>query len=133
MLCAKNRFRRRRCARLHHVVVRTRRSRKLTVSKCLPPDIQLSDVVEAKQDGEAVDVVTVAQKLIELRATCNSAKKLVDGDGREIVFYRLKGCWGNPPDNYDEILQQQRVELEQLKKERTVIEMTCNPSGLAIP
>jgi hypothetical protein len=102
------------------------------VAKCLPPGIQLSDVVEAKADGDAGEAVTVAHKLQQLKATCSSTNKLVDGAGREIVFYRLKGCWGNPPDNYDEILEQQRKELEQLKKERTVIEMTCNPSGVPI-
>ena len=90
-------------------------------------------MVEAKPDGESGEAVTVAQKLEQLKASCSSANKLVDGTGREIVFYRLKGCWGNPPDNHDQILQDQRAELEQLKKERTVIEMTCNPSGVAIP
>ena len=100
------------------------------LTKCLPPRIELS---EAKRDGEAGEAVTVAQRLGQLKATCNSATKLVGGSGREIVFYRLKGCWGNPPDNYHEILQQQREELEQLKKARTVIEMTCNPSADPIP
>jgi hypothetical protein len=103
------------------------------VAKCLPQGIQLSDVVEAKPDGDGGEAVTVAHKLEQLKATCSRSNKLVDGAGREIVFYRLKGCWGNPPDNYDEILAQQQKELEELKKEHTVIEMTCNPSGLAIP
>jgi hypothetical protein len=102
------------------------------VAKCLPPGIRLSDVVEAKPDGDGGEAVTVAHKLEQLKATCSHSGKLVDGAGREIVFYRLKGCWGNPPDNYDEVLEQQRKELEQLKKERTVIEMTCNPSGVPI-
>ena len=100
--------------------------------QCLPAGITLSDVVEAKMDGKAGEAVTVAQKLAQVKATCSSANKLVDGAGREIVFYQLKGCWGNPPDNYEEILAQQGKELEELKKEHTVIEMTCNPSGVPI-
>jgi hypothetical protein len=36
---------------------------------------------------------------------------------------------GNPPADYQEILQRQREELEKLKKQYTVIEMTCNPEG----
>ena len=103
------------------------------LTKCLPPGIKLTDVVEVKQDDEAADVITVAQKLAELKATCSAADKLVDGAGREIVFFRLQGCWGNPPDNYEEILEQQRRELDRLKQERTVVEMTCNPSGMPVP
>jgi hypothetical protein len=102
------------------------------VAKCLPPGIQLSDVVEAKPDGDAREAVTVAHKLAQLNASCSRSNKLVDDAGREIVFYRLKGCWGNPPDNYDEILAQQQKELDEMKKEHTVIEMTCNPSGVPI-
>lgn len=103
------------------------------LASCLPPGTKLTDVVEAKADGEAGEVVTVAEKLAQLKAACSTANKLVDSAGREIVFYRLKGCWGNPPDNYEEILAQQRKELEELKKKRTVIERTCNPSGMSIP
>ncbi|HEX8186643.1 MAG TPA: hypothetical protein VF747_17885, partial [Blastocatellia bacterium] len=55
---------------------------------------------------------------------------LVDGRGREIYFYRLTGCRGNPPDNYQEILERQRSEISRLRKRHMVIEMTCNSSGL---
>jgi hypothetical protein len=41
----------------------------------------------------------------------------------------VAGCWGNPPENYQEILDEQARKLAQLKKKYTVIEMSCNPSG----
>src|ERR1700676_877857 len=75
-------------------------------AKCLPPDIQLSDPVDSAIAGSAK--VTVEQRLNELSATCNHDNKLADGSGREIVFYHLTGCWGNPPENYQDILQKQR-------------------------
>jgi hypothetical protein len=108
------------------------------LAKCLPAGIKLSDVVEATSTGYAngqpagLRKVTVEQKLNDLKATCNSENKLVDGNGRQIVFYHLTGCWGNPPRNYQELLQKQRGEIERLKRQYTVIEMTCNPSGAPI-
>ena len=73
----------------------------------------------------------MAEKLIELKARCKSGR-LVDAAGKQIYFYRLKGCWGNPPVDYQEILDQQGKELEKLRKRYTVIEMTCNPEGVQI-
>jgi hypothetical protein len=108
------------------------------LAKCLPAGIKLSDVVEATMAGNANGQpvksrqVTVEQKLKELKATCNREDKLVDGNGRQIVFYHLIGCWGNPPPDYQELLQKQRGEIERLKQQYTVIEMTCNPSGVRI-
>jgi hypothetical protein len=110
----------------------------LSLAKCLPAGIKLSDVVEATMAGNANGQpvksrqVTVEQKLKELKATCNREDKLVDGNGRQIVFYHLIGCWGNPPPDYQELLQKQRGEIERLKQQHTVIEMTCNPSGVRI-
>lgn len=109
-----------------------------SLAKCLPTDIKLSDVVEATSagydNGQPVGLhkVTVEQKLNELKATCNSDNKLVDGNGKQIVFFHLTGCWGNPPLNYDDILKKQRDEISKLKQQYTVIEMTCNPSGVPI-
>jgi hypothetical protein len=81
-----------------------------------------------RRPGEQVKKITVEQKLKELGARCRRGK-LVDARGREIRFYHLQGCWGNPPPDYLEILERQRKELETLKKSYTVIEMTCNTSG----
>jgi len=72
--------------------------------------------------------VTVKDKLTELKAHCKKGK-LIDGSGREIRFFTLTGCWGNPPDNYQELLDKQSRELTRLRKRYTVIEKTCNPSG----
>ncbi len=107
--------------------------------KCLPSDIKLSDVVDVTNigsvNGQPVGLrkVTVEQKLNEFKATCNPDNKLVDGSGKQIIFYHLKGCWGNPPPRYQDILKKQRDEINKLKQQFTVIEMTCNPSGIAIP
>jgi hypothetical protein len=101
---------------------------------CLPSDIKAPDVVSAeaavhRKGGRPVKTITVKQKLNELRARCRHGK-LVDSRGREIRFYRLTGCWGNPPADYLEIMQRQQNELNVLKKKYAVIEMTCNPSGV---
>jgi hypothetical protein len=107
-----------------------------SLAKCLPADIKLSDVVDATSTGYANGIpvglhkVTVEQTLNELKATCNSDNKLVDGNGKQIIFYHLTGCWGNPPYNYQDILQKQRDEIDKLKQQYIVIEMTCNPSGI---
>ena len=109
-----------------------------SLATCLPADIKLGDVVEATSNGYAngqpvgLHKVTVEQKLNELKATCNSDNKLVDGNGKQIVFYHLTGCWGNPPQGYQDILRKQRDEINKLKEQYTVIEMTCNPSGAPI-
>jgi hypothetical protein len=107
----------------------------LDVSKCLPKEISLETVVSTKDMG--FDKVTKTQKmvqvkvletLLELGGKCVS-EKLVDKTGREIKFYNLQGCWGNPPADYLEILETQTKELAELKKKFTVVELTCNPSG----
>ena len=99
---------------------------------CLPEDIELDTVVSVirKTPGLRGDVEreTVKQRLDKLKARCK-AGKLVDGKNKEIRFYQLQGCWGNPPQGYREILRKQQEELEELKKKYTVIEITCNPSG----
>ena len=104
------------------------------LAKCLPADVKLNDVVEASIAGYANDQhkVTVESKLNELKATCDHDNKLIDGTGKQIVFYHLIGCWGNPPADYRELVEKQREEINKLKQQFTVIEMTCNPSGLNI-
>ena len=102
---------------------------------CLPKGIQSADVVTAGFNPsmkKAKQTITVAEKLASLRARCKRGK-LLDGAGKEIRFFQLTGCWGNPPDNYQEILERQNKELNKLRKRYTVIEMTCNPSGVPIP
>ena len=98
---------------------------------CLPKDIKASDVVSAQltRPGRSAGAkITVEQKLKELKARCRRGK-LVDASGKQIYFYQMQGCWGNPPADYQEILSQQVSELEKLRRRYRVIEMTCNPSG----
>lgn len=100
-------------------------------SGCLSKEIKPSDVVSSRLVGSSTVLkkTTVEEKLIQLKASCKKGK-LVDAAGREIRFYRLEGCWGNPPADYQEILQKQSEELEKLRRRYTVIEMTCNPDGV---
>ena len=74
--------------------------------------------------GKAAKQITVRETLVRLKARCKRGK-LVTGSGREIRFYRLIGCWGNPPADYQEQFAQQSRELRRLKKKYTVIEIPC--------
>ncbi len=97
-------------------------------TSCLPADTSLEEVVSAPQaksaTGKASKPVTIRDTLLKLKARCRKGK-LVAGNGREIRFYRLIGCWGNPPDDYQEQLQRQSEELQRLKKKYTVVEIPC--------
>ena len=98
---------------------------------CLPAEIKPADVVSTRTTGNKgkVITVTVSEKLTELKARCRK-QKLVDGKGREIRFYQLIGCWGNPPDDYQQQLEHQAKELAKLRKRYRVIEMTCDAGGV---
>jgi hypothetical protein len=100
---------------------------------CLPAGIAGTDVVSAQlvKSSNTVKKTTVAQKLTELKARCK-AGRLVDGAGKQIYFYKLEGCWGNPPPDYQETLARQDKEVKKLRRRYTVIEMTCNPEGVQI-
>lgn len=91
----------------------------------------ITDAVSTAASGPPRKI-TVQDKLTALQARCRDGK-LVDETGREIVFYRLIGCWGNPPADYQELLAKQRTDLAALRERFTVIEMTCNPTGAHIP
>lgn len=91
-------------------------------SACLPEDVKLDEVVSI--EGEATKPVTVRQKLTELKARCKSGK-LVDGKGKPIQFVHLIGCWGNPPEDYEEQIERQRAEIKRLKTKFTVVEISC--------
>jgi hypothetical protein len=93
---------------------------------CLPSNIKITDFVSSISD-------TVEQRLKTLKAFCNDQGKLVDASAKEIKFYNLTGCWGNAPANYQEILERQRDEINKLSQTYTVLEMSCNPSGIPIP
>ncbi|MEQ1605926.1 MAG: hypothetical protein ABL999_13765 [Pyrinomonadaceae bacterium] len=69
--------------------------------------------------------ITVRDSLKSMTARC-SKHKLVDRRKREIKFFRIEGCWGNPPADYLEIQARQQQELASLKKKYPVIEISCN-------
>ena len=99
---------------------------------CLPKEVKADEVISIQPvvsslGGEEGKKITVKQKLIEIKARCKKGK-LVDASGKEIRFYRLAGCWGNPPADYQEILARQRGEIEELKKRYRVVEIECDLS-----
>jgi hypothetical protein len=96
---------------------------------CLPEEIKLDDVVTG---GNKKTAVTVTQKLKQLGASCKSKNKLVAKNGKPIYFYKLTGCWGMAPQNYEEILAEQARKIGELEKKYEVIQMTCNPTGADI-
>ena len=99
---------------------------------CLPAGIKPDTVVSSERvmskGSTTTRTVTASQLLTKLRARCRKGK-LIDVKGREIYFFRLIGCWGNPPEDYQELLERQRNELTRLKKKYTVIEITCSQNG----
>jgi hypothetical protein len=100
---------------------------------CLPEGMKPTDAISVQavrtaDGGMALKKFTVNEKLIELKAHCKKGK-LVDPAGREIRFYKLAGCWGNPPAGYQEILERQEKEINDLKKRYTVVEIPCDLSG----
>jgi hypothetical protein len=104
-----------------------------TAAGCLPDDVKGTDIVghrtlTSRSGSTRPEKVTVKQTLRTLRSRCVKGK-LVDSKGREIRFYRLKGCWGNPPTDYLEIIENQRREIETLKRHYTLVEMGCDTDG----
>ena len=100
---------------------------------CLPADVDADEViaVEPAAIGKVAKQITVKSRLNQLGARCR-AKRLVDSKGKQIHFYRLTGCWGNPPLDYEEILNNQQKELARLRRRYRVIEISCNPSGVLL-
>jgi hypothetical protein len=101
------------------------------IAKLLPADVQLDTVTECGYGG--TNKVTVEDELVRLQARVGDDGKLHDGVGKPITFFHLTGCWGNPPANYQEILDEQKRRLDEQRKTHTVITLTCNPSGIPIP
>jgi hypothetical protein len=98
---------------------------------CLPGRIDLNSVVVVEDNkpsgNKPAPRTTIKQRLIQLKAHCKKGK-LIDGKGKQVYFYSLIGCWGNPPVNYLELLRHQAQEIQRLKKRYTVIQIPCNQS-----
>ena len=104
------------------------RSKSDGFANCVPKDISLKGkIAEYPPDSspKSKKPRTIEQKLIELKARC-SAGKLVDKSGKEIRFVHLLGCWGNPPEDYQEQMDKQQAEISKLKEKYTVIEISCD-------
>jgi hypothetical protein len=89
---------------------------------CLPKDVAQDTLVTGAEPAQKA--VTVREALGRIGAQCDRGK-LVDKTGREVYFFHLIGCWGNPPTNYQELLASQDREIERLKGRYTVLEIPC--------
>jgi hypothetical protein len=93
---------------------------------CLPEEFKLTDIASYRQDRKGrAGHITIEGRLIELKARCKGGR-LIHGKGKEIRFFKF-ACYGNPPVDYDEIVQKEREELEKLQKDYTVIIIECDP------
>lgn len=101
---------------------------------CLPKEVTEDTPVLAKESGQTAEKtqqpMTVGAALRKVGALCREGK-LVDGSGKEIYFFHRIGCWGNPPDDYLERLARQAQEIEELKKDYTVLEIPCGSTDPA--
>lgn len=98
---------------------------------CLPAGLTQERTVIIPTSGSrsspATKRIKLKEALIQLGARCKKGK-LRDKSGKEIYFFTLTGCWGNPPDNYQQILEKQEQELRRLKKKYAVIQIPCSES-----
>ena len=107
---------------------------------CLPGGVTLqSEVVDdlpaARLDKETQNSKlqskrkpkTVQSVLIEMKAQCRKGT-LTARNGKGIRIVQLIGCWGNPPEDYQEQIDRQRKEIEKLKEKYVVIEVPCTAS-----
>lgn len=100
---------------------------------CLPNEVKAGEVLSRpiEPHGRPIRPVTVQDKLNGLGARCRRGR-LVDSRGKEIRFYTLAGCWGNPPADYLEIMEKERQELARLKRRYRIVEIQCNREGAMI-
>jgi hypothetical protein len=98
-----------------------------SILSCLPRDITQETLVSSGEPARRA--VTVREALGRIGALCEGGK-LVDKSGREIHFVHLIGCWGNPPQDYQERLASQDREIKSLKARYTVLEIPCATTNL---
>ena len=99
-------------------------------TSCLPEGIKLTSEIFEDSNGlpnAKSKPKTLRRKLTELRARCKN-RKLVTHNGKEIRIVQLIGCWGNPPEDYQEQLDRQQRELKQLKDKYVLIQIPCTSS-----
>jgi hypothetical protein len=101
------------------------------IAKLLPAEVRLDTIAECEHGG--FNKITVEDELIRVKAHVAEDGTLKDESDKPIEFFRLTGCWGNPPINVQQIADEQNRRLEELRKTHTVITLTCNPRGENIP
>lgn len=98
---------------------------------CLPDGLKLSTEILERTDSSSTETKskpkTLESKLIEIKAKCKNGK-LTDRSGKEIRIVQLIGCWGNPPEDYQQQLDRQQEEIKKLREKHTVIEVPCAPN-----
>jgi hypothetical protein len=87
-------------------------------TSCIPSDTML----------DSYESYFVRERLRGLDARCKDGM-LYTGNGKPIYLYRMKGCWGNAPYNYREILRNQAEEIAALRDRYTVVQIPCNVAG----
>jgi hypothetical protein len=101
-----------------------------SILPCLPKNVARDTLVSGDElksaRGETQKPVTVRDALRRIKARCRQGR-LFDKTAREIYFFHLIGCWGNPPEDYQERLALQTREIQRLKAKYTVLEIPCAP------
>ena len=91
------------------------------LAPCLPADIKLDVVAEYERPKE----ITIAEKLNKLNARCRRGR-LVARNNQEIRFFKMM-CFGIPPPNYEELQEEQRRKLNDLRSRYIVVVIGCDP------
>jgi hypothetical protein len=87
----------------------------------LPAGLKMDTVLGVRGDGA---MITVESRLLELGARAGKDGKLYDGGGREVYFYQRTLSPGNSPADDAALLSSQETELEGLRRQYTVIELS---------
>ncbi len=91
------------------------------------PEDEVKLIVSSESGEKTIKIITVREKLIELGAKYVNGK-LVDGNGREIKFYKppVRGAsQGFEEDRLQQLRDEE--ELKKLEKDYTVIILYVNP------
>jgi hypothetical protein len=108
----------------HHSGVPQATSDQDRLAHCLPAGVTMDTVIGNRGDGAAI---TVESRLLEIRAQPGQDGKLYDANGREIHFYQRPASRANAPAEAAALAEKQNAELERLKGQYTVIELSIQP------
>lgn len=91
--------------------------------QCVPDGFSITDKTVDQGSPALGDV------LKKLKARCTRGT-LKDKKNKTVRLVRREGCWGNPPADYQEILQAQSTAIAELRKKYTVIEVGCQADAM---